>query len=154
MILPVLCKTAIMIAGSRYWVAGCKPSNGSMYALNPRALPMTSMLPVMHRTGAYIDMIVFRLATRCMLLSLTLQALMTVAEEAGGAQDPGTGSKTRPADTALFALSQACLHQACREQLKLLGIHAVVDRVAKLHDASLATHCRSIQVSMSSIRSP
>lgn len=75
-----------------------------------------------------------------------MQAMLAIAEEAGKAPDPGPGAPTRPAATALFALSQACLHDDCREQLQQLGMPALIERLNGLKDPELSSNCRRIQV--------
>ncbi|KAK9813380.1 hypothetical protein WJX73_004273 [Symbiochloris irregularis] len=77
-----------------------------------------------------------------------LQAMLAVAGEAGQAPDPGAGAPTRPASTALFALSQACLHQACREQLQQLGMPALLERLSDLKDPDISSSCRRVQARM------
>ena len=72
--------------------------------------------------------------------------MLAVAAEAGRGPDPGPGVPTRPASTAIFALSQACLHEACKERLLALGLPALMQRLAALRDPDLASNIKRIQV--------
>ena len=79
-------------------------------------------------------------------VSHALQAMLNVADEAGGTQDPGPRAATRPALTAFVSLVHACTHAQCREQLRLLGIQGLLDRLGTQPDPAINQYRRRVQV--------